>query len=129
MKKLFLFAVLAMALVFGAPLAHAVEGKSLPNEMVGKWCRLKDDGDEYKRCNADMNDSATIILSKSNIVLYVEDGCDFTKVQKIDRNVYYVHGDCGGEGMSWKDTMIFQLLPDGHMQIVFVRHSNEKHEG
>jgi hypothetical protein len=129
-RKLFLSVIaVTTALIFGAPFAHAVEGKRLPNEIVGAWCAVKQDSDEYEHCNVKESDNSTMVVSKHNIFMYGEEGCDFTKVQKIDRRVYYVHGDCGGEGMSWKSTMIFQLLPDGHMQIVFVRHTDEKREG
>jgi hypothetical protein len=93
--------------------------------MVGQWCQVKKDGDEYERCNS----SDTMVVSKHNVFMYGEEGCDFTKVKQIDHRVYYVHGDCGGEGMTWKGTMIFQLLTNGHIQIVFIRHSDEKQEG
>lgn len=107
---------------------------TLPKEMFGSWCQVKKDGDvspddEYERCNVKESDNATMVVNKHNVLMYGEDGCDFTKVEKIDQGVFYVHGDCGGEGMSWKSTLIFQHLPNGHLQIAFIRHWNEKHEG
>jgi hypothetical protein len=123
--KLFWPGAFVTALVFGAP-AHispvmafgGSERPSLPKEMVGKWCPVKD-SDQYERrpCPEGKSDSG-MILSKHG-VFYFEEGCDFTKVQKLERNVYYVHGNCGGEGMNWKETMIIQLRTDdaipGHL--------------
>jgi hypothetical protein len=129
MRKLFLFAVMLRALILCAPIAHAGERSSLPKEMVGQWCHVNKDGDEfYERRDCRGEGDGTMTIDKHK-VFYMEDGCDFTKVQQIDRNVFYVHGDCGGEGMSWKERMIFHLTNDGHIRIFVITHSNEKSEG
>jgi hypothetical protein len=127
MIKLYLIAV--SAFVFTASFAHADEHRSLPQQMVGEWCLVKDSNDEYERhdCRRDGGDRMMTIGKHHWFAL--EDGCDFTKVQKLERNVYYVHGDCGGEGMTWKDTMIIQLMTNGHIRLMNLTHSNEKQEG
>jgi hypothetical protein len=98
-------------------MASATERPSLPKEMAGAWCRVKDN-DQYERRNCHGEGDGMMTLGKHK-VFFLEDGCDFTKVQKLERNVYYVHGDCGGEGMSWKESMIIQLRTDdaipGHL--------------
>lgn len=118
--------VVAMSPIFGIPLTHA--NVSLPQKMIGQWCAMSKDSNEYERrtCSEEETSrNATMTLSKHSVV-YFEDGCDFTEVQKRDRNVYYVHGDCSGEERSWKDTMTFQLLPNGHILVRVITHSKEK---
>lgn len=117
------------SLVFGAPFAHAAEGKStLPKEMVGEWCYVKDSDGEYERRDCRDTGDGMMTLDQHHYFL-LEDGCDFTQVQKIDRGVYYVHGACSGEGMTWNDTMIIQLLTHNRIKLIGIRHSSEKSEG
>lgn len=121
-----LFAIVVAAITFAAPFAaHANEHASLPKEMIGEWCAVKDSSNEYERRDCRGHGDGMMTLDQHHYFL-LEDGCDFTKVQKIDRNVYYVHGDCGGEGMSWKDTMIIHLTNDDHIQLLVINHSKEK---
>jgi hypothetical protein len=126
MRKLLLAVTALLMLSALAPFAHANKLASLPKEMVGQWCRVKDN-DEYERRDCGSTDGSMTIGKHK--VFYMEDGCDFTKVQQIDRNVFYVNGDCGGEGMSWKERMILHLTHDGHIRVFVIIHSDEKQEG
>jgi hypothetical protein len=129
MKKFLATIVVLLSLAAPAFARDSTQLPFLPKEMVGEWCRVSKDSDEYDRrnCHEDINNTMTI--GKHNVVMSVEDGCDCTKVQKLDRNAYYVHGDCGGEGMSWNESIIFQLLTNDRIRLFVITHSNEKHEG
>ena len=84
------------ALVLYASTAHAAV--ELPEEMLGKWCRiaLEYAYDVYNRGSCEDGDD--ILLMRGNGFVeyhYYDDGCVFNKIEKIASGLYLIYAHCG----------------------------------
>lgn len=123
MRKLFTFVVMFVGVVLCSHIAHA-NSKSLPKEMIGEWCPVKDSSDEYER--RDCHDTDAFLTIGKHTLLEFEYGCDVTKVQHLAHGAYYVHGKCGYEGSTFKDRIVLQLTSDDHLRFLLSLIRREK---
>lgn len=107
MKKTLLTGIAALLLVTNAQAKWKPKPPSatLPVDMQGEWCR-DNDRNKWKTFHRDgMHQYGTIIPKcpdKHHWIIFANgwrhgtesDSCTFTEIDKLDRYVYYVRGQC-----------------------------------
>jgi hypothetical protein len=127
--KLLAAAAVMMAALVSAQARENVSVAPLPDAMVGDWCSVAGDSDAstYSRGRCSFAQSDGKLTVRPRGYEFIESGCDVVTARRIKRRVYLVHGDCGGEGMTWTEDVMFQL-ENGRLSLVTVSHSKEKAE-